>query len=350
MVLPDHPRILLIRLDRLGDVVLSTPAIAAVRAAYPDAHLAMMVRPECLDAVEGLPGVNEVILYDRDGAHHSVVSTIRFARALRRQRFDAALVLHPTNRSHWLAFLAGIPRRIGWHRKCGWLLTCRLPHVKHEGAKHESDYTLDVVRALGIEPAERRLRFPQHPPAAERVERWLAQRGAAPNARLIAIHPSASCISKRWMPEHFAAVADALIEEGYQVVVIAGPADQAFGEAMIRACRKPVLDSCGAFSIAELGELLRRCELLISNDSGPVHVAVAVGTPVVDIFGRNQAGLSPLRWGPLGPRDTVIHKEVGCPVCLAHNCDIAFKCLTEISVPEVLSAAQTILTSPSVRS
>ena len=89
--------------------------------------------------------------------------------------------------------------------------------------------------------------------------------------------------------------------------------------------------------------MLKRCRLLISNDSGPVHIAVAVGTPVVSIFGRLDPGLSPQRWGPVGPRDIVIHKDVGCKECLAHNCKIGFKCLEAISVDEVLSAAERLL-------
>jgi ADP-heptose:LPS heptosyltransferase len=124
------------------------------------------------------------------------------------------------------------------------------------------------------------------------------------------------------------------------VIIVAGPSDHVVGDAVAHACRQPVLNASGEMSIAELSEILRRSALLISNDSGPVHVAVAVGTPVVDIFGRNQRGLSPKRWGPLGPHDQVLHKEVGCDRCLAHDCDIAFQCLTEISVAEVLSAAR----------
>ncbi len=337
------------RLDRLGDVILSTPAIAAVRAAYPDAHLAVMVRPQCREAVEGLPELNEVLLYDKDQRHRSVLSTVRFAWQLRRQRFDVAVILHPSHRSHWMPFLAGIPRRVGWDRKSGWLLTHRVPHVKQEGTQHESAYTLDVVRRLGIDGAPRSLHFPSQPTAAATVQTWLAQQGVRSGDQVIAMHPSASCVSKRWLPERFAAVADTLIAEGKRVVVVAGPDDRIFGEQMVRVCRQPVLNAIGQFSVAELGELLRRCALLISNDSGPVHVAVAVGTPVVDIFGRNQRGLSPLRWGPLGPHDQVLHKEVGCPVCLAHNCNIEFKCLTEISAQEVLGAAHTILNQGNVR-
>jgi len=99
----------------------------------------------------------------------------------------------------------------------------------------------------------------------------------------------------------------------------------------------------GQLTVADLAELLRRCRLLISNDSGPVHVAAAVGTPVVDIFGRNQRGLSPQRWGPLGEGHVVLHKEVGCVTCLAHQCDIEFLCLTSLTVDEVYQAAVRVL-------
>jgi len=115
--------------------------------------------------------------------------------------------------------------------------------------------------------------------------------------------------------------------------------------------RQPVLNLAGRLSVAELAALLRRCRCLLSNDSGPVHIAAAVGIPVVDLFGRNQAGLSPQRWGPLGDGHLILHKEVGCVTCLAHNCDIGFLCLTSLSVDEVYRAVVTVLgTATSFRS
>ncbi|MBI4004308.1 MAG: glycosyltransferase family 9 protein [Candidatus Omnitrophica bacterium] len=145
-------RILVIRLDRLGDVILSTPVLQALRSRFPHAFIAMMVRPACHDVVEGNPALNEVILYDKEGTHHSVQATIRFARQLRRFDFDTALVLHPTNRSHWIPWLARIPVRVGYDRKCGWLLTHRIPHRKQEGSKHEAIYTLELLAPFAITP------------------------------------------------------------------------------------------------------------------------------------------------------------------------------------------------------
>jgi len=342
--LPSPKRILVIRLDRLGDVILSTPVLQVLRQQFPHAFIAMMVRPACREVIEGNPYLDEVILYDRDGMHHSVRATIGFARRLRRHTFDTAIVLHPTNRSHWIPWLAGIPIRVGYDRKCGWLLTHRVPHRKQEGEKHEAAYTLELLEPFGIAAREPHPFVPIHATAERRVASLLAERAVEPTERLVAIHPSASCVSKRWMPERFAQVADRLISEQHvRICLVAGEADALYAHQVARAMRRPALDFAGRLGVGELAALLHRCRLLVSNDSGPVHVAAAVGTPVVDIFGRNQRGLSPLRWGPVGEGHIILHKEVGCVTCLAHNCDIEFLCLASVSVDEVYRAAVSIL-------
>ena len=337
-------RILIIRLDRLGDVVLSTPVIQELRKAFPQAFIAMMVRPACQEVLEGNPYLDQVILYDKDGAHRRLLATVTFAFGLRRFKFDTALVLHPSNRSHWIAALAGIPNRVGYNRKFAWLLTRRVPHNKQEGAYHEAQYTLQLLRFFGIDAGQPRPFVPVHPQALARVEGWLSEAGISAQDAVVAVHPSASCISKRWMPQRFAAVADRLAKEkGVRICLVAGKEDAVYAQAVEKAMQAPVLNFSGKLTISELAALMRRCRLLISNDSGPVHVAAAVGTPVVDIFGRNQQGLSPKRWGPLGPGHVVLHKEVGCVTCLAHNCDINFLCLTSLTVEEVFSAASGVL-------
>jgi len=340
-------RLLVIRLDRIGDVVLSTPVLEALRSAFPHLYLAMMVRPACEELVKGNPNVNEVPLYDKDGAHHNLLQTIRFAWWLRRYRFDTALVLHPTNRSHWIPWLAGIPVRIGYNRKSAWLLTHRLPHRKQEGARHETEYTLELLAPFGIVPQSPVPYVPIQPSAAQRVEAILKEWLIQPTDRLVAIHPSASCRSKRWMPERFAQVADRLIvEQGVRMCLVAGGGDDARATAEVLQCmqrKEAVLNLGGQLSIGELAPLFHRCALLISNDSGPVHIAAAVGTPVVAIFGRNQPGLSAPRWGPLGRGHIVLQKDVGCVTCLAHACDIEFLCLTSLSIEDVYRAAVSVL-------
>ncbi|HTY46020.1 MAG TPA: glycosyltransferase family 9 protein, partial [Patescibacteria group bacterium] len=258
--------------------------------------------------------------------------------------FDLALILHPTNRVHLIAFFAGIPRRIGYDRKFGFLLTDRLAHTKQLGEKHELEYALDLVRHLRIEPKDRRIFMPIKPESERLVEELLQQEGVGRADRLLAIHPAASCPSKVWPQARLAEVADRLAEKyGFKVVIIAGPKDIAAARLLVKHMRHPAINLAGRISVSQLASLLKRCRLFISNDYGPVHIASAVGTCVISIFGRNQKGLSPKRWGPVGARDRFIHKETGCIECLAHNCAKGFACLKAITVEDVLGAADSIL-------
>ncbi|MBN1527106.1 MAG: glycosyltransferase family 9 protein, partial [Candidatus Omnitrophica bacterium] len=171
-----------------------------------------------------------------------------------------------------------------------------------------------------------------------------ASGGIREGGAVIAVHPGASCPSKRWSAERFAQAADRIAERyDARVVIIASEKDRVFGDKVASLMKRPPLNLSGKTSVADLASVLKRARLFISNDSGPVHIACAVGTPVVDIFGRNDRGLSPRRWGPTGANDIVLHKEVGCEVCLAHNCKLGFKCLDAITVDEVVGAAEKIL-------
>jgi heptosyltransferase-2 len=333
-------RILVVRLDRIGDVVLTTPVIQRLREAYPTAFIAMMVRPVCRELVEGNPSLNEVICYDKDGAHRGWFTTIQFARALRRYQFDTALVVHPTRRSHWIVWWAGIPRRIGYDRKDGWLLTHRLPHRKQEGAKHEAEYAMELLQVFGLRSSEPPQPFvPVASTRSQDVDQRLSQHGVKSGEALVAVHPSASCMSKRWMPDRFAQVADRLIDaQAVQIVLIAGSGDDArHTEAVERSMRHRPINMAGRLSVGELAALLSRCRLLISNDSGPVHIAAAVGTPVVALFGRAQPGINAARWRPLGPQHIVLDKSDAS----------RFTSIDELTIEEVYTAATSLLASSS---
>jgi heptosyltransferase-2 len=337
-------RILIIRTDRIGDVLLSTPAVKAVRDAHPNAHIAMMVRPYVEDVVDGNPYLDEVILYDKDNNEKGILGSLRFIAGLRRKRFDLAIVLHPTIRSNMIPFLAGIPERAGYDKKWGFLLTKRLKDTKHYGEKHEIDYNFDVLRSVGIVANDRTLCMPIKPEYDRVVERFMDLADLGNKDFVVAVSPGASCPSKRWPAYRFGRVADELIgRHSVKIVIIGGPSDvKTVSDVKTGMLHSPIVLS-EEHSLGEVAALLKRCKLLISNDSGPVHIAVAVGTPVISIFGRLDPGLSPQRWGPVGPRDIVVHKDVGCRECLAHNCKLGFKCLDAITVEEVLSAAEGLL-------
>lgn len=341
---PIFHRILIVRTDRIGDVLLSTPVIKALRDSYPHAYIAMMVSPYAKDIVEGNHYLDEIIIYDKDGKHKKWLRTAKFTRNLKKRRFDLAVILHPTNRVHLITFFAGIPKRVGFDRKLGFLLTDRIKHTKQLGEKHEREYSLDLVRYLGIQPQDKNLFMPINPESEKWVEELFKQTGINQSDRLLAVHPGASCPSKIWPQERFAKLCDKLIEKfRFKVLLIAGPKDIALSQRVISYMHHPAINLGGKTSLSQLASVLKRCQLFISNDSGPVHIASSLGTPVISIFGRNQRGLSPLRWGPLGSRDKVLHKEVGCIECLAHNCTKDFACLKAITVEDVLNTVDLIL-------
>lgn len=337
-------RILIIRTDRIGDVLLTTPAIKAVRDHYPNSHIAVMVRPYAEEIVDGNPYLDEVILYDKDGEHKGWWGTLKFVGELRRKKFDMALILHPTNRSNLIPFLAGIPERIGYDKKLGFLLTKKLKDVKHLGEKHEIDYNLEVLRTVGIEAKDKILYMPIKEENEKVIDRFFVLNNLKESNGVVAFHPGASCPSKRWSAYRFGRVADELMKKyKFNVVIIGGPSDVETVKQMHMAMLYTPIILSEEHSLGEVAALLKRCKIFISNDSGPVHIAVAVGTPVISIFGRADPGLSPKRWAPVGPNDVVIHKDVGCRECFAHNCKINFKCLEAITVDDVLNAAENLV-------
>lgn len=333
-----YNRILIIRTDRIGDVLLSTPVIQAARQAFPGAYIAFMTRPFTKDIVIGNPYLNEAILYDKDRTHRSVLATVLFALRLKKKKFDLALVLHPSNRANWIAFLAGIPKRVGYDKKSAWLLTDRVAYLNPQGKKHEMEYTLDVAAAAGIPCDSSRLApfMPPNKEAEDFIAAFLKINGVAGQDVLVGIHPSASCPSKTWPYELFGQLADRIIEKrGCKIVI----EDIKFADTVQNHMKhKAIL--LKKSTLPQAAALFKRCKLFISTDNGLAHIAAAVGTPCVSIFGRKQPGISPTRWKPVGENVVVLHKDVGCEECLAHNCKKDFACLKAITVDEVFDAAK----------
>lgn len=331
------------RTDRLGDVVLSTPAIRLMRRNYPDAYIAFMARPENYDVLANNPHLDEVIIYDKKGKHKSFWNTFMFALDLKKKRFDTAIALHPANRTHIILFLAGIPNRIGYDRKMSFLLTKQIPHYKQKGEKHEVDYIFDFLKSAGFDvngadPMPYLITSSREKQAVDKILMDFHVK-----RDIIALHAGASCVSKRWSAERFACVADILAGKyKTEIVLVGGKETQRYSSLIISKARGKIMDLTGKLSVGELAEFLSRCRLFISNDSGPVHVASAVGTPVISIFGRQDPGLSAKRWAPLGQKNIVIHKSVGCDICLAHNCEKDFRCLKAVTIDDVIKAAEQI--------
>lgn len=339
-----YQRILIARTDRIGDVILSTPVIHALRQKFPQAYISMAVAPHAREIVEGNPYLDEVIIYDKDGKHKSWWRTLKFASRLKKKKFDLAIILHPTNRLHLIAYLAAIPQRLGYDRKLGFLLNCKKKHTKQEGRKHEAEYNLDLLSGLGVTGDPQDLLMPIRQESEQHIDELFRKNGLSQTDKILAINPGASCPSKIWPAERFAEVVERLVGlYDFKILILSGPKEIYLADQIANEIKGKVVNLAGKTSVSQLASILKRCTLFISNDSGPVHIASAVGTLVISIFGRNQAGLSPLRWGPLGKHGKYLHKSVGCIQCLAHNCTKEFACLKAITVEDVLKAVKDIL-------
>ncbi|MFH1772399.1 MAG: lipopolysaccharide heptosyltransferase II [Candidatus Omnitrophota bacterium] len=335
-------KILIVRTDRLGDVILSTPVISVLRKNFPHAHIGFLCRPYTYEAVNRNPYLDEVIVYDKYGKQKSLLSTIKFAFFIRRKHFDWSIILHPTNRAHLISFIAGIPFRVGWDRKMGFLLSKRLPHVKQDGLKHESEFNLDILRSLSLTVEDTCLHFPLSHEAEKQISIILSNLKIEDGSKFVVIHPSASCPSKRWPQDNYSELVKMLQKKSnLKIIIITVKGEEGFGKLIVE--NNEVVDLRGKLTIVQTASLLKKAALFISNDSGPVHIAAAIGTPVISIFGRKDPGLSPLRWKPLGKNSYYIHKDAGCSECLAHNCKKGFLCLKKIAPQEVAILALGIL-------
>jgi lipopolysaccharide heptosyltransferase II len=337
--------ILVVRTDRLGDLILSTPVITNLRKNFPQSRIAFLCRPYTKGVLENNPYLDEIIVYDKYGIHKGILSTLRFAWSLRKKKFDLAVILHPTNRFHLLTFFAAIPFRIGWNHKLGFLLTKRLDYQKHQGQKHERDYTLDILKALNLNIVTKQLYINSSSSADTRIQEMFKRYKIDRDTKLVALGIGSSCLSKRWPIERFLDIAGCLKKrfKKIKIFILADKTESDLARPFFEQSCPDYLDMVGKLDIPDLISLFKRVNLLLSNDCGLAHVCAGVNTPVIAIFGRNQPGLSPKRWKPLGPYSHYLHQDTGCRDCLAHNCQKGFLCLKAVSVEDVLSLVCKVL-------
>ncbi len=344
ITLSDAPRILITRTDRIGDLVLTTPLFKALREKFPKAWIAALVFLEHREIVQGNPYLDEVILYDKKGREKGLWGQFCFSQMLRRKKFDVVIHAHGTNRMHFAAWLAGIPVRIGYERRAPWALTHVHPYNKKNGEKQESEYLFELLEPLGVSlPQEIVTFFPVMEPSVRSLESLSLLHKIPRDLPWIVLNPSASDVTKMWPPEHFAELVTRIQKERPGVFLAIGTsADQSIIARLIKNTQVSVVDLSGKLSLGMLGALLKRAALLVSNDSGPVHIAAAVGTPVVSIFGRYEPGLGPQRWQPLGKNSRVVAKDVSS----IPEAERKFTYIDEIPVEDVYQAVKDFLIHP----
>lgn len=331
----------------IGDVVMTLPAVAAIKKTWPQARIAVLAKPWVAEVYRLSPDVDEIVPFTQPGNHSGVMGKWRLTRELRRYRFDGAILLQNAIEAAILALLAGIPIRAGYNSDVrGPLLTHSVRRTREIRRGHQIDYYLEMVRALGCAPAGRNVRLRPGKDYTETAARLLGTFGIteAAGRPLIGIAPGAAYgPAKKWFPERFAAVADRLIDDtGAQGLLFGSGGDRTSTDAVAKNARHPLIDIAGKTDLKEAIALMARCDLFISNDSGLMHVAGALGIPTLAIFGST----NPAATSPVGDRSVVIHHPVACGPCLKPVCPTDFRCMERIGVDEVYAAARKLLDNP----
>jgi heptosyltransferase-2 len=340
----DPPASLLVRATNwLGDAVMTTPALAAVREGFPDARIVLLARPLVAELFRHHPDVDEVMVYELPGRHEGALGRLRLGGELRRRRFDGALLLQNAFDAALIAFLGRIPERAGYPtdgRRI--LLTLPVPLTPGILERHEVEYYLCLLDGLGIpRPVPAVLKLAVTEKEREAMAERLASLGIDRGAPIVAINPGATYGSaKRWYPERFAAVADSLAEEwGARVVVVGSAAEAPLAGEIEAAARRGVANMAGKTTVREMMAFLSLSSFLVTNDSGPMHIGAALGVPLVAIFG-------PTDWrrtSPWTPLAKVVRVEIDCSPCMRRVCDRGHECMLGVTPEMVVDAVRQLL-------
>lgn len=342
---------MLIRMDLLGDVILTMPAVAAVRRRYPKAHITMLAVPYTAPVLGLFPYADRVLSFDLNKlrpsgdmlnlAHYRDLWSL--VRLLRQERYDLAISFYGLY-AGILAFLSGARLRVGYRGEgCPFLFNLPILGRRYAKQQHEVEYNLALARAAGALERAEPLQTQVPEAVRESADRLLEREGIAPRDLLVAIHPgSTNGAAKRWPTHSWAGLADRLGTELGARVVISGVASEVplVREVTQRMGTRPVV-LAGKTSIQELAYILTRCRLLVAGDSAPLHLAWAMGVPVVALFGPTDPAIS----GPCSGRAAVLRKETSCspcydlqdtPECRRRN----LECMEAITVDEVFAAVR----------
>lgn len=337
-------RILLVRTDRLGDVILTLPMLPALRKCFPDAHIAMLLRRYTGEIIEGNPHVNELIWYDYDS---QLVPFNAMCAMLRERKFDAAIVVYPRLRLAWLMFRSGIPLRIGTgYRYYSFLFNKKVFEHRKDAKQHEVEYNLNLLKELNcVVPDDFSPEFLVDIPLAaeEKVRQVLSSLSPKVDSRFAILHPGSGGSAREWSPENFGKLASRFLSESeLQTIVTGSKGEEKKVAEVVKASQGKAIPLVGMLSIKELGALIRSAKLFVSNSTGPLHLAVAMGTPVVGLFPQHTA-MSAKRWGPYAEKKTVLipDRPLDCNVCVENKSTC--ECMATISVGQVFQSASLLL-------
>ncbi|MFH1888581.1 MAG: glycosyltransferase family 9 protein [Candidatus Omnitrophota bacterium] len=297
--------ILVLRNDRFGEFLLNIPALCALKETFRNARLTVVVDPCVKELAERVAYIDEIIEWGR--SRHPLSEKIRLISVLREKKVDIAVMLNPDRDFNIIAYIAGIPVRVGYNRKWGFLLTHKKEDRKYLGERHEVEYNLEMVSSVSAHAEDRSISLSIRENDIKDITDLLSLKEGD---KMVAVHPWTSDDLKQWPAGNFRELSEGLSGvPGIKVVIVGGKEEAKKSAELFRGMDNRIVDLTGKTTLIQLAALLKKCELIISGDSGPVHLACAVGIRAIVIFRNDIPGKGPKRWGPWGNGNIVIEKN-----------------------------------------
>ena len=319
------------------------PALSQVRTLFPEAEITLLVKPGIADLLAQHPAVNRTLVYDDRGRHAGLVGKWTLAGVLRRHRFDLAILFQNAFEAALISFLAGIPRRFGYATDGRTLLLTDPVTVPPRTAqRHQVEYYWDLLKPLGGHGPAPAPRLFVTPDESVLIAGRLADAGIGPSDLVIGVNPGSTYgHAKRWLPDRYAEVVNRVVKDAQSrsgarvgVVILGAKGEEPLGKTIAEQIKARTVVCSGQTTVRELMALVKRCQLFLTNDTGPMHVAAAFQVPLVAVFG-------PTDWqttSPFGVDAKLVRQPVSCAPCLLRECPIDHRCMTGVTVEQVYDA------------
>ncbi len=351
MAYPKREKILVVQTSFLGDIVLTTPLLSELKRHFPGAEVAVLCTPQAKSLLEGHPDIDEIIPYEKKRNGTKWLRLWRKAEELQSHGFTMALSPHKSLTSGLLLFLARIPYRVGFRQSAAWFFYHK--RVNRDSTRHDVERNLSLLQAFGIglEKCRPQLRVEVGARSQKIVETLFSSLGIKEDNLIFGINPGSVWATKRWTAEGYAALMKRL-KERYpcQILLFGGAADHALLEAIQKLSGNVGINLVGRIDLGELPSALDWCDLFITNDSGPMHVAVARGVPVVAIFCATTPSLG---FYPYSVKAVIVEKDLACRPCTSHGglrCPLGTEaCMRLIRAEDVLLGVERLLNGASQR-
>ncbi len=328
----------------VGDAIMTTPVIRAVRKNYPKAKIFVLAKPWVIPVYENNPNVDEILLYDNGGLHKKGFGTLRLAKDLRKYQFDLTILMQNAFEAGLISFLGGIKKRVGYNTDGrGLLLNKGIKLNPILKKKHLIDYYIGILKGADLEEDGRKLDLFLSSADREFANHFLQKNSMAPSRPVIGINPGATGgTAKRWFPERYARICEHLSEQfKVKIVIFGGPEDNALGEYIAGLSKGNCINIAGTTTLGQAFALIEKCSLFITNDSGLMHAAAALNINQVALIGSTDH----VATAPSNDNSIIVKVPMACSPCLKDVCPTDHQCMDKITVDMVLETCNSLLNS-----